>query len=206
MDKITRDYPIISKPQREQKQVAAYLSNRPKGNYTNEEISGIIVPAYYEQGLWVGVDPVVAIVQMIHETGYLSSWWSARPRRNPAGIGVTGQMKQNITIAEKESGAWAYDGDLKIWKKGMSFANWTDESIPAHIARLLGYAIKPENMTKEQKAFYDKYTAARPLPPRVQGCAPTLAGLEGTWAVPGKGYADRLAAYYTNIEVSAEQE
>lgn len=199
MEPITRDYSIIATPQRTQQQVAAYMHSRPRANYTNEEISTIIIPAYFEQGLRVGVDPVVAIVQMIHETGYLSSWWSARPRRNPAGIGVTGQMKKSLTFTEKESEEWAYDGDLKIWKKGMSFSNWTDESIPAHIARLLGYAIKQENMTKEQKEYCTKHTAARPLPPRVQGCAPTLAGLEGTWAVPGKGYADRLAGYYNAI-------
>jgi hypothetical protein len=34
----------------------------------------------------------------------------------------------------------------------------------------------------------------RPLDKRLRGVAPTLKGLEGTWAVPGDGYAGKLAA------------
>jgi hypothetical protein len=195
----TRNSPIMRPWSRNVEEVVAYMSNRPLCRYTNEEIAGIIIPAYFDEGERVGVDPVIAVAQMIHETGFLTSWWCDRPRRNPAGIGVTGQMKPTATAEEKNSNAWAYDPSLKIWKKGLLFANWTEESIPAHIARLLGYAVKKENMTGEQLAYYEEHTARRPLPARVQGCAPTLAGLEGTWAVPGKGYADRLASHCNMI-------
>ena len=195
----TRNSPIIRPASKTAEEVVAYMSNRPMCNYTNEEIANIIIPAYFDEGNRVGVDPVIAVAQMIHETGFLTSWWSARPRRNPAGIGVTGQMKPTATAEEKQSNAWAYDANLKIWKKGLLFENWTEESIPGHISRILGYAIKKESMTPEQLAYYQKHTARRPLPTRVEGCAPTLAGLEGTWAVPGKGYADRLASHCNMI-------
>ena len=41
---------------------------------------------------------------MAHETGSLTSWWAARPRRNPAGIGVAaGQAAiADGTIDERE--------------------------------------------------------------------------------------------------------
>ena len=37
------------------------------------------------------LDPLVAVAQMVLETGNLTSFWSQTPRRNPAGIGVTGE-------------------------------------------------------------------------------------------------------------------
>jgi hypothetical protein len=135
---------------------------------------------------------------MIHETGYLTSWWSNRPRRNPAGIGVTGQMS-NKQPPPEDIQNWAYDAKIKKWRKGLSFTAWDKTAVPAHIARLLGYALKPEEQSTVQKAYVEKYTKARPIPPKVIGCAPTLAGLEGTWAYPGKGYADKLALQANNI-------
>jgi hypothetical protein len=44
-----------------------------------------------------------------------------------------------------------------------------------------------------QRAAFLAATALRPLPSRVLGCAPTLAGLGGTWAVPGLSYAAKIA-------------
>jgi Mannosyl-glycoprotein endo-beta-N-acetylglucosaminidase len=199
-EKVTRDSVVMAAPRAAQEKAAAYINQRKVSmQYSVYDISSVIVPAYYEEARKVGIDPVIALAQVIHETGFLSSWWCARPRRNPAGIGVTGEMKKSLTRAEAESEAWAYDPDVHLWKKGLSFGNWTDESIPAHIARMLGYAVKKENMTADQLAYYTEHTIRRPLPPRVIGCAPTLAGFEGTWAVPGKGYADRLAAFATAI-------
>ncbi len=48
--------------------------------------------------------------------------------------------------------------------------------------------------TPEQQAMIDEALALRPLPARYRGIAPTLAGLGGTWAYPGQGYAARVAA------------
>ena len=194
---VTRDSTIIAAPRCTQEEAVAYLKNRG-GWYTDNELKNIIVPAYFQECDIAKVDPCVAIAQMIHETGFLTSWWSNRPRRNPAGIGVTGQMS-NKQPPPEDIQNWAYDEKIKKWRKGLSFTAWDKTAVPAHIARLLGYALKPEEQSTVQKAYVAKYTEERPLPPKVIGCAPTLAGLEGTWAYPGKGYADKLALQANNI-------
>jgi len=194
---VSRNSSIIAPARCTQSEAVAYLSNR-NGWYTHDELKNIIVPAYFEYGAITGVDPCVAIAQLIHETGYLTSWWSNRPRRNPAGIGVTGQTSATKPPASDLQN-WAYNEQTKRWHKGLSFQTWKDVAIPAHMARLLGYAIPPQKMTAQQQEFVQKHTASRPIPSRVQGCAPTLAGLEGTWAFPGKGYADKLSIHANNI-------
>ena len=148
----------------------------------------IITNAYWTQATRVGLDPILAFAQCLHETGNLTSWWCQRPRRNPAGIGVTGQ-----TSVTPRSPDWAYNPKDALWHAGLSFASWADDAIPAHLGRLLGYAIHPTQMTTAQKALFVQATALRPLPNRVLGCAPTRQGLEGTWAVPGDQYADAIA-------------
>jgi hypothetical protein len=191
---ITRDSSIMGDPSCTQEAAFEYLKGKKNCKYTDADIKDAIIPAYYEQGRKSGVNPTVAIAQMIHETGYLTSWWCARPRRNPAGIGVTGQtaphLPPNAGINE-----WAYDATEKIWKKGLPFESWVFNSVPAHMARLLGYALSPKQMDDNQWYYFSLHTARRSVPARIIGCAPTLAGLEGTWAVPGKGYADKLAAH-----------
>jgi len=194
---VTRDSTIISAPRCTQAEAFAYLKGR-SGWYTDSELQSIIIPAYFSFSESVGVDPCVAIAQMVHETGYLTSWWSNRPRRNPAGIGVTGQTR-TIPPPPAEASDWAYNDKTKKWQKGLSFPSWDKDAVPAHIARLLGYATKYGERTDAQQVFITHYTSSRPLPDRVVGCAPTLAGLEGTWAFPGKGYADKLAEHANAI-------
>ena len=62
------------------------------GGYTPDDCAAI-VGAYQQQGDAVGMDWFLALAQMSVETGALTSWWSLRPQRNPAGIGVTGQVQ-----------------------------------------------------------------------------------------------------------------
>ena len=192
-DAVTRESPIMGAPSCTQAAVLKYLL-RPKGNYTEIDLENVIIPAYFEHGIQMGVNPVIAIAQVIHETGFLTSWWSNRPRRNPAGIGVTGQVAEVLPPGANVYD-WAYDESIKKWRKGLSFESWLFNSVPAHIGRLLGYTLKPKDMTDAQWHYFSLHTARRNVPARVLGCAPTLAGLEGTWAVPGKGYADKLAAH-----------
>jgi len=184
-----------------QEQASEYLFQHMKNvsSYTRVDLDKIILPAYFTVAASVGVDPSIAIAQMIHETGFLSSFWSKRPRRNPAGIGVTGQTAKSLA-KDASFWEWSFDDDARIWKKGLRFDAWDTGSVPAHISRLLGYALKETQRTVEQNDFLKKHTAKRPLPSRVVGCAPTLAGLEGTWAVPGKGYADKLAIHATRMQ------
>ncbi len=79
-------------------QVLAYMLARPHDNYTDYDIQAVIVPTYFELSLRAGIDPVLAIAQMVHETGNLTSFWSARPQRNPAGLGVNGRSQRRTPV------------------------------------------------------------------------------------------------------------
>lgn len=150
--------------------LASVMLRQETPRYTRDDVQISIVPAYFALCRAVEVDPLVALAQMCHETGWLSSAWCARPRRNPAGIGVNGQP-----------GA------------GVSFATWADDAIPAHIGRLLAYALPAGLGSTRQQALIIKALGYRPFPHDRRGVAPTLGDLNGRWAVPGTDYADKLA-------------
>lgn len=169
-------------------QCARYMVGRAHGEYTEKDIAGVIVPGYFAVCAQVGMDPVMLLAQMIHETGNLTSWWSQRPRRNPAGIGVTGRTSPT----QPAIGAWAMrDG---VWAEGVSFESWKDDSIAAHAGRLLAYALRDEQANQLQQALITRALGYRALPANFRGVAPTWRGLNGRWAVPGTTYADKIAA------------
>lgn len=182
------DSPILNRPQASAAQCANYLVPRLGVDYTAHDVRAVIIPAYFTIAESVGVDPVLAIAQMCHETGHLSSWWCARPRRNPAGIGVTGAYRP----IRPERGAWQKSHDSGIWYEGCAFATW-QLAIAAHVGRLAAYA------SNEDSPLVLNALAVRALPARYRGCAPTLKGLGGTWAYPGKTYAFRLAVIANRI-------
>ena len=117
---------IIAPPRVTEGQAARYIAPKYNGEYTDANV-GYIVRRDFDVSVRAGVDPLVVIAQMSHETGQLSSYWSQRPRRNPAGIGVTGAP-----------GA------------GVSFPSWYD-SVDAHVGRLLAYALPKGAGTAKQK-------------------------------------------------------
>lgn len=178
---------IMSAPRCTQAQALASITKHPTGGYAAADLALAILPAYWSVCTAVGVDPCIAVAQMIHETGNLSSWWAQRPRRNPAGIGVTGVSSATRPIG----GAWAQDG--AIWKEGVSFADWANGAIPAHVGRLLAYATQPSARTPAQRDLVRRAMTVRPLANALHGRAPTLAWLDGAWAVPGVGYGMRIA-------------
>lgn len=182
----TDDSPLLAEPRASIDQARAFMLNRPHGTYLPIDISTVIVPEYWRQSLAVGLDPVLALAQMIHETDNLTSWWAARPRRNPAGIGVTGRH----TRRRPASGAWSERGG--IWYEGTSFATWKDDAIPAHLGRLLAYALTDAQANATQHVLVTRALRYRPLPSSYRGTARTLAGLDGRWAV-GEGYGERIA-------------
>lgn len=186
-ESVSRTTTLLAAPRCTQAQALAYLSQRATGAYTRADLALQILPAYWQACTASGLDPCVAIAQLVHETGNLTSWWAQRPRRNPAGIGVTGRTQ----TPRPATGAWAWDGHT--WAEGCSFATWANDAIPAHVGRLLAYALPDTNLTDAQRALIDQALSVRPLPASYRGCALTLAGLEGTWAVPGVGYADAIA-------------
>jgi len=168
---LTPDSSILARPRATPEQAIAYTTARPHGEYTKSDITRTIIPTYWKLCEQAGLDPVVAVAQMIHETGNLTSAWSQRPKRNPAGIGVTG-----------EPGV------------GISFPTWEHDAIPAHVGRLLAYALTDVQANPAQRGLIATALQWRPLDKKLRGVAPTLKGLEGTWAVPGDGYAGKLAA------------
>lgn len=197
-ESLSRDTALLSAPRCTQAQALAYLTRRATGEYTRADLALSILPAYWQACTNTGLDPCVAIAQLIHETGNLTSWWSQRPRRNPAGIGVTGVRSRALP----RHSTWAWNG--VDYEEGCSFASWADHAVPAHVGRLQAYATAPGNRTPSQRALILGAMTVRTLPAQYHGCAPTLAGLEGTWAVPGKGYADKLAAIMTALRGTHE--
>src|SRR4051794_14152901 len=81
--------PLLGPASGSAEQAIAWLAARDI--YNNDIVR--IVNLYQRIGEKVGLDWFLAIAQMAHETGSLTSWWSQPPRRNPAGIGVTGAWR-----------------------------------------------------------------------------------------------------------------
>lgn len=178
---------IMAPPRCTLEQAHRLLVSRATGEYTSSEIALRILPPYWDLCERAGVDPCVAVAQLIHETGNLTSWWAARPRRNPAGIGVTGQTRPFGGPAP--TGRWASDGLL--WREGVSFLSW-DAAIVAHVGRLVAYATKPSDRTAQQTHLVNEALRVRPLATDMHGIAPTVGKLGGTWAVPGAKYGQKL--------------
>lgn len=168
--------PLIGTPKATQQQAVSYITARPTGEYNKHDISTAIIPAYWRVCEQAGIDPVLAVAQCIHETGNLTSYWAARPRRNPAGIGVTGQPGM-----------------------GVQFPTWDQDAVPAHVGRLLAYAKKDDDQTPQQAALTALALRWRGLPASYRGAAPTLAQLDGRWAVPGNGYGAKIATIAEQI-------
>ena len=125
---------MLAAPTATAAQAARRILARPHGEYTDADVAALC-QAYADTCAAGGLDLAMVVAQLIHETGNLSSWWAARPRRNPAGIGVTGRE----ALGRPQSGAWAERGAL--WVEGCSFASWDQQAIPAHVGRLLAYAL-----------------------------------------------------------------
>ncbi len=188
---IVTDAPIQGPASGTIQQALAWLVPRADPGYTEYDIATNILPYYQQVGESVGMDWFLAIAQMAHETGSLTSFWSMRPQRNPVGIGVTGeaQLEQPIDIT-----GWAYNYQRGRWEKGNSFSSWAEESVPAHLGRLLAYALTDVQANPTQLALITKALSYRPLPLSYRGAAPTITGLNGRWAVPGTIYGQTIMA------------
>jgi hypothetical protein len=163
--------------------------------YNQAEVNSFI-DAYWNLALTVGIDPILAIAQMCHETGYLTSWWCQRPRRNPAGIGVTGETEASPT---QPRGEWALHPD-GLWHKGVSYRTWLLDAIPDHVGRLLGYTLPAGTGTTAQQTLIQRSNARRPIDLRIRGSAQNIKQLGAVhnpsglgWAKPGVNYGARIA-------------
>jgi hypothetical protein len=169
----------------------------------------LIASQYWLQATALGLDPWLAMAQCLHETANLSSWWAARPRRNPAGIGVTGQTRIG-TARDSMPPSWAYDDADRIWRHGLSFHGWLSDSIPAHLGRLLAYATLPATRTPAQQQAVTTALSYRTLPAALHGSAPILQALGRVhnptgqgWASPGTDYGAHVATLANALRGSA---
>ena len=175
--KVTVKSKLVGKPRATDVQLEAYLVGRPHGGYSEQQVREI-ARHYDETAQAVGLDPLLVVAQLVLETDNLSSFWSQPPRRNPAGIGVTG-----------EPGA------------GVSFPNWK-AATTAHVGRLLAYALAKGTEAQEQRRVIAKALKVRALPDSSRGVAPTLNGLAGTWATD-RQYATKIAGVANEIRTAA---
>ena len=194
---------LLSPPRATLAQVCATFTPNEGDPYTTKDLHEVIFPAYFAQATAVGLDPVLALCQSAHETGRWTSFWSQRPQRNPAGIGVTGQSWD----AQPPNEPAAYNTDRQRWERGHSFASWADDAIPAHLGRLLAWALPQGSGTSEQQALIDRALSVRPLPANARGSALTAQALGRVhnpsgigWADPGDSYGARLAALVASVQ------
>jgi hypothetical protein len=183
------DPPILGRPSGTAQQATDWLAARAAG-YTPGEVTTIVAD-YARLGDTTGVDWFLALAQLAHETASMTSWWSQPPRRNPAGIGVTGATRPGVPDTPPGAG-WTWDGTQ--WREGLSFASWLDDAAPAHLGRLLAYALTDTQANQAQRALIERALSYRPLPASYRGVAPTILGLNGRWAVPGTQYGQSIIA------------
>lgn len=180
---------LLAPPSGSVEQAIAWFTPRAVG-YTPYDVA-LIMNTYREWGDPSGLDWFLALAQCAHETGSLTSWWCQRPRRNPAGIGVTGK-KVPGTPDNPPGPDWAWHEEEQMWREGLSFAEWASESIPAHLGRLLAYALPIGAGTSYQQSLIDYALSRRPLPDELRGVARTIIDLNGRWAYPGTEYGQRI--------------
>lgn len=195
----TADSPIIAAPRATLEQLQATV---PHGQYEAREVRESFVPNYWNACRQFGLDPVLCIAQMLHETGGLTSFWSAPPQRNPAGIGVNGVTQASAPL---DPTGWAQKPD-GTWAMGISFPTWPLHAIPAHVARLLAYATAPASRTPAQTTYILAHARSRPLPDKAHGSAPVLRMLGKVhnpsglgWASPGTAYGASIATWANKI-------
>jgi hypothetical protein len=174
---ITADTALLAPSRTPVAQAESYLLARAHGGYSDADVRSIVAD-YYATAAAAGLDPLLVVAQMAEETAHLTSFWSQRPRRNFAGIGVTGKPGE-----------------------GLSFPG-LKTAVDAHTGRLLAYALPVGAGNEDQNQLIKEALSFRPLPDRLRGAAPTLRGLAGTWA-HDPHYADKLAGVANDIRTHA---
>lgn len=200
---ITEHSGIIASPRCTIEQLHAALLGRDTGEYSVKDVHETIIPTYWRTCVSVNVDPCIAVAQMLHETSELRSFWAARPQRNPSGIGVDGQKQAD---APNNPTGWAYNMQRQCWETGVSFKSWEHDAIPAHIGRLLAYALPLGKANAAQLALIRQALGYRRLPDAMRGSAPDLRRLGRAhnptgqgWASPGDDYGQRIAEIANRI-------
>lgn len=181
-----------------------------RGDAHSDPLRRTIVPRYVNLCSASGVDPLIALAQVIHETDRLQAALALRPVRNPAGIGVTGRTVDGPPPAEGQSildgpePGYIWDADRGAWRAAVAFPSW-DVAAAAHIGRLIAYGTEPRGRTRVQHGLVDVAMGWRPLPAACHGSAVTIRALGYEhnpcseagcgWAKPGREYGRSLAGW-----------
>jgi Mannosyl-glycoprotein endo-beta-N-acetylglucosaminidase len=154
-----------------------------------------VIDIYYSLEPQWGIRADLLLSQNFLETEYLKSWWSQPPRRNPAGIGVTGETSRD---SKQGDPAWALRED-GVWVKGYSFADWK-ASVQAHFAHMSGYCYPDVRHNADKlspRFFVFQQRWGRPT----YGRAVNITDLNGIWAVPGTEYGQSIERILTAAAV-----
>ena len=175
---MSQDFPILGPPLVDVDRATALIIKKHNHHtYTDAELTAI-VKAYAYTAPFAGVSLGVILAQAVHECTWFASWWAAPPRRNPAGIGVTGAT-YGVQPLRPPS---ALNPDGK-WHAGVSFPTWGPDAVDAHVGRLAAYALPLGSETQQQARLVAIAGRWRAISARVRGVATTVNGLGGTWAV-----------------------
>ena len=200
-------------------QVISYL-RAGTTHYTDVDVRSIAA-SYWAACSGAGMNPAVALGQLCQETGPekeavgkkgpLTSEWSQRPLRNPAGLGVTGKHaagRPDVPPTGKLAAnhVWAWNAVRGQWEAGVAFPTWVDAA-QAHVGRLTAYAVAVGAETQDQARLISIAGRWRPIPLAVRGCATTLAELGKArnprnvgWAVPGAKYGAGIATHINRMQ------
>jgi hypothetical protein len=174
--RVTARSPLLAAPRATKAKLQAYMVDRPHGPRTDDEVR-TVAALYHEIAASAGLDPLLAVSQMVLETGNLMSRWSQPPHRNLAGIGVTSNDMDPDDVPK-----------FRTWRAG----------VVGHVGRLLAYAIPLGAETAVQRALILKALEARPLGDDKRGLATSPQGLAGVWAAD-PDYAKKISRLANEI-------
>lgn len=165
----------------------------PTTNYSREEIEHILNLIDQECKI-LNFNPYFVIAQMIHETGWLRSKWSAEPYRNPAGYGVTGRSSDKPK-KDTDTSKWQKMGNL--WYEGFAFDSW-EIAIKTWLAHLLRYSLKDEDATDKQKKYMEQSPRAKLVKsPGIDN----LEGLNGKWNAAKTDYIVTIVKLANKLDI-----
>lgn len=157
--------------------------HRRWGGDTNPQVISYL-EAIIPGAIRLGLDPWVMLAQFDLETGAgTSEWW--RERRNPGGLGITGDPAQNAV-----SQTWATGADAAI----------------GHLAHMVAYVWGEDWMDVWPEEWPDPIDADKRFfaPIRANYRARTLEDLNGTWAIdPQSNYGGKLAGRVNELRREA---
>lgn len=195
--------PLDGPAQATREQALAFLTRRGLDDAT----ARVIVQFYWQHAALAALDPIVLVAQAVHETTDVAtgkpfgSWWSQPPRRNPAGIGVTGESRPHIADGAPD---WQPKDDGRDYR-GYAFDMWYSATL-AHVVHLAAYRYAPGNEPQAIRAYFATLYDPRldaVLQAGFRGIARTLGDLNGRWAVPGATYGPSIARVANEIASTA---